>query len=815
MDDVEYSVQLSDKDWEEFFTESEECNLTQPSLAVAEDLCQSEIEQSNTVFIKKRSRKMEKIRIKMCSMEGGMYTIKTPSSMVRTSELNMYPKDDCIWTGSTYEDALSGSEDDMDIESVSKFLCEKVAFISCERRSSNQQTSFLVHAQENLDSFCQEDSDNSSSQVIIEKCGSDKEDADIPLMGKSHVSEYLDVNVFADDQDSEDGDLIKGNQCSSEVMCHVSGKVAKTNYMQNVEIKSKVSELGNTDLDTELEYSNTNNRYAVPESSTSNSFPQHQENSMEQTAVHRGMNSTHLPGITEPMGNNPVEHLATKFSSAPNSQTYSLVWESMSNKFLGTFSKISGWKGPTHPENSSDQSDILCTTDFSCFNQLQSGNMELNLDNGSRSTTSVKSGHLKESKEAQSSLYKSQLPDNNINQDINNDISIQNVVVMPKSDKNINTMTFNVNAMEGIRMNLCRAMAEQKANSAMQAHLFKAKDVGSGSAMQGIDIINLTRQHCILEPKDLHCSVSEPTINKEIQLSEQDTSCYSCLELNNKHMHTISIPEMYEYFFSEDQEENDLLPIEIRNAENTSPTSDMTLKLKDPDQCTITVPEIYEFFFGDSEQETNSQREKESVIENSSLTEHSCIDLNHEPHLNQISAISVPEVYEYFFIERSGERDTHFLFSIPSSRARSVLTGIKSVLQRHLHSVNAKMCQSKWKENVGSICIRKRNKKERDHHFQLTDFNYSGLNYKNIEELRNGPEDTNMAMAVRRTQHCHMSLDQADMCLVCIAFASWALKSANVQTQDTWKTALLANIGTISAIRYFRRCIGGGSLKKQ
>uniref|UniRef100_A0A8C9SR09 PGC-1 and ERR-induced regulator in muscle protein 1-like n=1 Tax=Scleropages formosus TaxID=113540 RepID=A0A8C9SR09_SCLFO len=49
------------------------------------------------------------------------------------------------------------------------------------------------------------------------------------------------------------------------------------------------------------------------------------------------------------------------------------------------------------------------------------------------------------------------------------------------------------------------------------------------------------------------------------------------------------------------------------------------------------------------------------------------------------------------------------------------------------------------------------------------------------------------------------SLQHADLCLVCIAFASWVLKSINPQDADTWKTVLLANMSAVSAIRYLRQ----------
>uniref|UniRef100_A0A3Q2XV27 Uncharacterized protein n=2 Tax=Hippocampus comes TaxID=109280 RepID=A0A3Q2XV27_HIPCM len=43
------------------------------------------------------------------------------------------------------------------------------------------------------------------------------------------------------------------------------------------------------------------------------------------------------------------------------------------------------------------------------------------------------------------------------------------------------------------------------------------------------------------------------------------------------------------------------------------------------------------------------------------------------------------------------------------------------------------------------------------------------------------------------------------MCLVCIAFASWVLKTANPQVGDMWKAVLLANLSALSAIRYLRK----------
>ncbi|XP_047438883.1 uncharacterized protein LOC125006666 [Mugil cephalus] len=51
------------------------------------------------------------------------------------------------------------------------------------------------------------------------------------------------------------------------------------------------------------------------------------------------------------------------------------------------------------------------------------------------------------------------------------------------------------------------------------------------------------------------------------------------------------------------------------------------------------------------------------------------------------------------------------------------------------------------------------------------------------------------------------TLKQADMCLVCIAFASWVLRSSDPDAADTWKAALLANVSALSAIQYLRQYV--------
>nr|XP_046239581.1 uncharacterized protein LOC124056307 [Scatophagus argus] len=58
-----------------------------------------------------------------------------------------------------------------------------------------------------------------------------------------------------------------------------------------------------------------------------------------------------------------------------------------------------------------------------------------------------------------------------------------------------------------------------------------------------------------------------------------------------------------------------------------------------------------------------------------------------------------------------------------------------------------------------------------------------------------------------RPEGIFSTLKQSDMCLVCIAFASWVLRSSDPEADDAWKAALLANVSALSAIQYLRQFV--------
>ncbi|XP_070693151.1 uncharacterized protein perm1b [Pempheris klunzingeri] len=62
-------------------------------------------------------------------------------------------------------------------------------------------------------------------------------------------------------------------------------------------------------------------------------------------------------------------------------------------------------------------------------------------------------------------------------------------------------------------------------------------------------------------------------------------------------------------------------------------------------------------------------------------------------------------------------------------------------------------------------------------------------------------------MQTTRQEGIFSTLKQSDMCLVCIAFASWVLRSSDPEADDAWKAALLANVSALSAIQYLRQYV--------
>ncbi|XP_027622344.1 PGC-1 and ERR-induced regulator in muscle protein 1 [Tupaia chinensis] len=209
----------------------------------------------------------------------------------------------------------------------------------------------------------------------------------------------------------------------------------------------------------------------------------------------------------------------------------------------------------------------------------------------------------------------------------------------------------------------------------------------------------------------------------------------------------VTLPEAYEFFFCDTIEEED------EDAEGVAAASQTTAEVQWPDMC--------EFFFQDCQAQRSRQRRGRSAAP----------PLRAEPGPASPQAadtmpISIPEAYEHFLGE---------------DKCGSVL-GPATLLQLQNSETPRLVFQGAGPRTPltpGSATAE-----------QL------GLAVGQAGELR--------------SPLTSFTFSQNDMCLVFVAFATWAVKTSDLHTPDAWKTVLLANLGTISAIRYFRRQVGRG-----
>ncbi|KAL4648412.1 hypothetical protein GN956_G6675 [Arapaima gigas] len=148
-----------------------------------------------------------------------------------------------------------------------------------------------------------------------------------------------------------------------------------------------------------------------------------------------------------------------------------------------------------------------------------------------------------------------------------------------------------------------------------------------------------------------------------------------------------------------------------------------------------------------------------------------------------------PDMYEDFFGDSDCSED--LFWRNPFSLRRVCLPGLRGPRKRSTNHTG----KSQSKNSGRQGCTH-----SPPHIYQLETWVF-----RMMEDLQQRHADLQTALIDPRRDISYLSVRQSDMCLICIAFASWVLRSANPQALDTWKAALLANISALSAIRYLRR----------
>ncbi|NWT08502.1 PERM1 protein, partial [Vireo altiloquus] len=243
----------------------------------------------------------------------------------------------------------------------------------------------------------------------------------------------------------------------------------------------------------------------------------------------------------------------------------------------------------------------------------------------------------------------------------------------------------------------------------------------------------------------------------------------------------VTWPEMYDYLFCDSQEEEELgSSLEGR---------------KSPLQREFSWPELYEYFFNEPEgsrkkgKAKDRKRKKFGGLDRAGLQRE---DPSPAPGQDTV-VIPVPDVYGHFFPEGTRSRmGWRGIFSMASaSEVKKAMGALKSLLQRQIQQGGGQASTSQ------ALVPRAAGEK-------LALVPLGGA------QVWPGDAETALALRGKSPSEDPRVLSHKDMCLVFCAFASWAVKTSDLQAPDAWKTMFLASFGTLSAIRYFRRQVREG-----
>ncbi|XP_051736325.1 PGC-1 and ERR-induced regulator in muscle protein 1 isoform X3 [Ctenopharyngodon idella] len=240
-----------------------------------------------------------------------------------------------------------------------------------------------------------------------------------------------------------------------------------------------------------------------------------------------------------------------------------------------------------------------------------------------------------------------------------------------------------------------------------------------------------------------------------------------------------SLPEMYDHFFSEFDAGSFVYPIvEESSGDKIVPIFSCSRTAN----RNLQFPEAYDYFFPDSPDE--DEENENTVIKVVTRYDHK--SPNHDP----------VDMYEHFFSEDQSD----FLWTNPLSLRRVRRTGF-TIPEENTCSGELVPVKTFPKGIIQPINALGPNGSTFPDSLLL---NLENSIFQQLAEQQKKCMEMQTVVADPRLDAPFLPLKQADMCLVCIAFASWVLKSTG-SGADTWKAALLANVSALSAIRYLRR----------
>ncbi|XP_067303359.1 uncharacterized protein perm1a [Pseudorasbora parva] len=243
-----------------------------------------------------------------------------------------------------------------------------------------------------------------------------------------------------------------------------------------------------------------------------------------------------------------------------------------------------------------------------------------------------------------------------------------------------------------------------------------------------------------------------------------------------------SLPETYDYFYSEFDSGSFVCPIvEESGGDKMVPIFSCSRSAN----RNLQFPEAYDYFFPDSPGNSDEDDENENTVIKV-VTRYDHKSPSHDP----------VDMYEHFY----SEDESDFFWTNPLSLRRVRRTGC-TVPEEKTGSGELVPVKTFPKGIIQPINALGPDGSPFPDSLLL---NLENRIFQQLAEQQKKRMEMQTVVADPRLDAPFLPLKQADMCLVCIAFASWVLKSTG-SGADTWKAALLANVSALSAIRYLRR----------
>ncbi|XP_035015486.2 PGC-1 and ERR-induced regulator in muscle protein 1 [Hippoglossus stenolepis] len=381
--------------------------------------------------------------------------------------------------------------------------------------------------------------------------------------------------------------------------------------------------------------------------------------------------------------------------------------------------------------------------------------------------------------------------------------------VMMTSVRDISQSVFSGNAQQSHR----------KISKTLSVHNLAALDSESfssrlkGQTLQTLDEEGSEKFDCLFEdnvPKqaDMDSLPSSFTDGYRISVSDifqylfggkQSIPSQSATDnITNVYADGNSVPENYDHFFSEYDTETFFCP--LLSVEDQAKGEQVPIFSSSRSACrNLQFPEAYEGFFASSSSDDSSV---ESDEEDNCRPVRVVTRFSHNVNSSQIST----DIYDNFFTD-SDLRENFFWKATLSFRNMN-LSGIKVQKQTLSSSQTSHVPVRQSGRSLQRTLYPSNALGNQDVMFPdplLYHLEDMISRQQALQPFRN--QDLQTSVSNPRLDSLLLPLRQSDMCLVCIAFASWVLKTANPQVGDAWKAVLLANVSALSAIRYLRKYV--------